>query len=54
VSSFADSAPETDLAMIRQRFPKLAEAEIEVRPIQFGSGGWQDFAQAAGRFGGGL
>jgi hypothetical protein len=50
---FADSAPEADLAMIRQRFPKLAEAEIEVRPVRFGSAGWQDFAQAAARFGGG-
>ncbi len=51
---FTDSAPEADLAMIRQRFPKLAKAEIEVRPVQFGSDGWQDFAQAAGRFGGGF
>ena len=51
---FADSAPETDLAMIRQRFPKLAGTEIEIRPIQFGAGDWQDFAQAAGRIGGGL
>ena len=51
---FADSVPDTDLAMIRQRFPKLAGAEIEVRPVQFRAGDWQDFAQAAGRFGGGL
>jgi hypothetical protein len=51
---FADSAPDADLAMIRQRFPKLAGAEIEIRPVQFRAGGWQDFAQAAGRFGGGL
>jgi hypothetical protein len=32
---FADGAPEADLATIRQRFPKLAELEIEVRPVQF-------------------
>jgi hypothetical protein len=50
---FADSAPQADLAMIRQRFPKLAGAEIEIRPVQFRAGDWQDFARAAGRFGGG-
>lgn len=48
---FAGSAPEADLAMIRQRFPKLAGTDIEIRPI---AGDWQDFAQAAGRLRGGL
>jgi hypothetical protein len=47
------SAPEADLAMIRRRFPNLAGAEIEIRPVQFGSGGWQDFGQAARRYGAG-
>lgn len=43
---FTGSAPEVDLAMIRQRFPKLAGADIEIRPI---AGDWQDFPQAAQR-----
>lgn len=51
---FVGSAPEVDLAMIRRRFPNLAGAEIEIRQVQFGSSSWQDFAQAARRFGGGL
>jgi hypothetical protein len=51
---FAGSAPDADLAMILQRFPKLAGAKIEIRPVEFPSGGWQDFAQAAGRLAGGL
>ena len=50
---FVDSVPDADLAMIRRRFPNLAGAEIEIRPVQFGSGGWQDFAQAARRYGAG-
>jgi hypothetical protein len=51
---FVGSAPDADLAMIRRRFPNLAGTDIEVRPLQFGSDGWPDFSQAAGRLGTGL
>ncbi len=51
---FVGSAPDADLAMIRRQFPKLAGVEIEIRPVQFGSGRWPDFTQAGGRVGGGL
>ena len=45
--TFFESQPDADLAMIRQRFPRLAGVAIEVQPLQTAPGSWQTFSEAA-------
>ena len=48
---FLENKPDADLAMIRQHFPKLADVEIEIRPIETTAGSWQTLPDAARRYG---
>jgi hypothetical protein len=48
---FLEIKPEADLAMIRQHFPKLADVDIEIRPVETTAGSWQTLPDAARRYG---
>jgi hypothetical protein len=44
---FFESHPDADLAMIGQRFPRLAGVAIQVQPLQTAPGSWQTFSEVA-------